>query len=117
MGHSATPISDRSNDVRFFGYTLGDESARQPEPSPELFEEMDKFMAEAIEWSKRFVGVPGEGEVNDTGLAEELAQDALVDALTQWPCDGTPRHPTEPRRMADDWTEDDPGLRSKLREG
>jgi len=31
--------------------------------------------------------------VNDIGLAEELAQDALVDALRQWPRDGTPRNP------------------------
>ena len=29
----------------------------------------------------------------DIGLAEELAQDALVDALRQWPRDGTPRNP------------------------
>jgi RNA polymerase sigma factor (sigma-70 family) len=31
--------------------------------------------------------------VDDIGLAEELAQDALVDALRQWPRDGTPRNP------------------------
>jgi RNA polymerase sigma factor (sigma-70 family) len=31
--------------------------------------------------------------VNDIGLAEELAQDALVDALQQWPREGTPRNP------------------------
>jgi RNA polymerase sigma factor (sigma-70 family) len=31
--------------------------------------------------------------VNDIGLAEELAQDALVDALRQWPGEGTPRNP------------------------
>jgi predicted RNA polymerase sigma factor len=29
----------------------------------------------------------------DLGLAEELAQDALVDALRQWPAEGTPRNP------------------------
>jgi RNA polymerase sigma factor (sigma-70 family) len=29
----------------------------------------------------------------DIGLAEELAQDALVDALRQWPGDGTPTNP------------------------
>jgi RNA polymerase sigma factor (sigma-70 family) len=29
----------------------------------------------------------------DVGLAEELAQDALVDALRQWPQEGTPRNP------------------------
>jgi len=31
--------------------------------------------------------------IGDVGLAEELAQDALVDALEQWPRDGTPRNP------------------------
>jgi RNA polymerase sigma factor (sigma-70 family) len=31
--------------------------------------------------------------VDDIGLAEELAQDALVDALRQWPSEGTPRNP------------------------
>ena len=29
----------------------------------------------------------------DIGLAEDLAQDALVDALRQWPREGTPRNP------------------------
>ncbi len=33
------------------------------------------------------------GFVGDIGLAEELAQDALVDALRQWPRDGTPANP------------------------
>jgi hypothetical protein len=105
--------------MRFLGYTLGDETAPPPPPSPELFEEMDKFVGEAtkagvivatggiaptamgakislkdgeftvtdgpfteakeliggwallecrdldeaVEWSKRFVSVLGEGEV------------------------------------------------------
>ena len=31
--------------------------------------------------------------VGDIGLAEDLAQDALLDALRQWPHDGTPRNP------------------------
>lgn len=31
--------------------------------------------------------------VNDVGLAEELAQDALVAALEQWPSEGTPKNP------------------------
>lgn len=31
--------------------------------------------------------------VGDVGLAEELAQDALVDALVQWPDQGTPANP------------------------
>lgn len=105
--------------MRFLGYTLGDETAPQAPPTPELFEKMGVFvdeavaagvivatggiaptamgakitlkdgeftvtdgpfaeakeliggwallecrdLAEAIEWSKRFVGVLGEGEV------------------------------------------------------
>ncbi|MEA3185111.1 MAG: hypothetical protein QOJ74_1588 [Ilumatobacteraceae bacterium] len=105
--------------MRFLGYTLGDESVAVAPPTPELFENMGKFMeeavtagvivatggiaptamgakitlhdgtytvvdgpfteakeliggwallecrdlAEAIEWSKRFIGVLGEGEV------------------------------------------------------
>jgi RNA polymerase sigma factor (sigma-70 family) len=31
--------------------------------------------------------------VGDVGLAEDLAQEALVDALTQWPTQGVPRNP------------------------
>src|SRR5690348_7867731 len=31
--------------------------------------------------------------VRDVGLAEELAQDALVAALEQWPTEGVPRNP------------------------
>ena len=31
--------------------------------------------------------------VNDVGLAEDLAQDALVAALEQWPTQGIPRSP------------------------
>ena len=37
------------------------------------------------------------GLVRDVGLAEELAQDALVAALEQWPAEGIP---AEPRRLA-----------------
>ena len=33
--------------MRFLGYTLGDETVPQPPPSPELFEEMGKFIGEA----------------------------------------------------------------------
>jgi RNA polymerase sigma factor (sigma-70 family) len=33
------------------------------------------------------------GFVGDIGLAEDLAQDALVDALRQWPRDGVPHNP------------------------
>ena len=36
--------------------------------------------------------------VRDVGLAEDLAQDAVVVALERWPRD---RHPAEPRRVAD----------------
>jgi hypothetical protein len=106
-------------EMRFFGYTLGDESAPIAPPTPELMQEMGVFMEEAtkagvivatggiaptsmgakvtlkdgaftvvdgpfaeakeliggwallecrdldeaVEWSKRFVGVVGEGEV------------------------------------------------------
>jgi hypothetical protein len=105
--------------MRFLGYTLADESAPQPPPSPELYDRMGKFveeavkagvivatggiaptsegviitlkegdytvvdgpfteakelvggwalmecrdLPEAVEWSKRFLGVLGEGEV------------------------------------------------------
>jgi hypothetical protein len=105
--------------MRFLGYTLADESAPQPAPTPELFERMGQFvegavkagvivatggiaptsegakitlhdgkyevvdgpfteakelvggwalmecrdLPEAVEWSKRFLGVLGEGEV------------------------------------------------------
>ena len=31
--------------------------------------------------------------VRDVGLAEDLAQDALVAALEQWPVSGVPRNP------------------------
>ena len=31
--------------------------------------------------------------VNDVGLAEDLAQDALVAALEQWPVEGVPDNP------------------------
>jgi hypothetical protein len=106
-------------EMRFFGYTLGDESAPMAPPTPELMQEMDALLEEAtkagvivatggiaptsmgakvtlkdgaftvvdgpfaeakeliggwaliecrdldeaVEWSKRFVGVVGEGEV------------------------------------------------------
>ncbi len=32
-------------------------------------------------------------QVDDVGLAEDLAQDALTDAMVQWPRDGVPRNP------------------------
>ena len=44
-------------------------------------------------WSSRGSSPPWRRFVGDIGLAEELAQDALVDALRQWPRDGTPRNP------------------------
>jgi RNA polymerase sigma factor (sigma-70 family) len=56
--------------------------------------------------------------VNDIDLAEELAQDALVDALQQWPRDGTPRNPgawlmTVARRKAIDRIRRDRNLDAK----
>jgi len=33
--------------MRFLGYTLADESVPMPEPSPDLYEEMGKFVEEA----------------------------------------------------------------------
>jgi RNA polymerase sigma factor (sigma-70 family) len=44
-----------------------------------------------IEFPKLVAGLAR--RVGDLGLAEELAQDALVDALRQWPATGTPRNP------------------------
>ena len=41
----------------------------------------------------RVVAVLARACGGDLGLAEDLAQDALVDALRQWPADGTPRNP------------------------
>jgi predicted RNA polymerase sigma factor len=41
----------------------------------------------------RVVAVLARACGGDLGLAEELAQDALVDALAQWPWEGTPRNP------------------------
>ena len=44
-----------------------------------------------IESSRLFAGLAR--IVGDVGLAEELAQDALVAALEQWPRSGVPRNP------------------------
>ena len=44
-----------------------------------------------IEFSRLVGGLTR--RVGDVGLAEELAQDALADALAQWPREGTPRNP------------------------
>ena len=41
----------------------------------------------------RVVAVLARACGGDLGLAEEMAQDALVDALAQWPVEGTPRNP------------------------
>jgi RNA polymerase sigma factor (sigma-70 family) len=47
--------------------------------------------------------------VGDVGLAEDLAQEALVDALTQWPHTGVPRNPgawlttVAKRKAIDQW--------------
>ncbi|MGE5175820.1 MAG: RNA polymerase sigma factor [Hyphomicrobiales bacterium] len=44
-----------------------------------------------IEWPRLIAGLAR--IVRDVGLAEELAQDAVVAALTQWPESGVPRNP------------------------
>jgi len=56
--------------------------------------------------------------VGDIDLAEELAQEALVDALRQWPTEGTPRNPgawltTVGRRKAIDLFRRNHNLRTK----
>ena len=51
--------------------------------------------------------------VGDVGLAEDLAQEALVDALTQWPSKGVPRNPgawlttVAKRKAIDHWRRQD----------
>jgi RNA polymerase sigma factor (sigma-70 family) len=51
--------------------------------------------------------------VGDVGLAEDLAQEALLDALTQWPSSGVPRNPgawlttVAKRRAVDLWRRQD----------
>ncbi|WP_172836087.1 RNA polymerase sigma factor [Microlunatus soli] len=57
--------------------------------------------------------------VGDLGLAEELAQDALVAALEQWPSEGIPRNPgawlmTTGKRRAIDRIRRDVTLREKI---
>jgi len=44
-----------------------------------------------IEWARLVAGLAR--YTGDVGLAEELAQDAVVAALEQWPREGTPRNP------------------------
>ena len=47
--------------------------------------------------------------VGDIGLAEDLAQEAMIDALTQWPSSGVPRNPgawltaVAKRKAIDQW--------------
>ncbi|MBO0679209.1 RNA polymerase sigma factor [Mycolicibacterium sp. S2-37] len=51
--------------------------------------------------------------VGDIGLAEDLAQEAVVDALTQWPSTGVPRNPgawlttVAKRKAIDNWRRQD----------
>ena len=51
--------------------------------------------------------------VGDVGLAEDLAQEALIDALTQWPSAGVPRNPgawlttVAKRKAIDQWRRQD----------
>ncbi|MCY1145305.1 RNA polymerase sigma factor [Actinoplanes sp. Pm04-4] len=59
--------------------------------------------------------------VRDVGVAEELAQDALVAALEQWPAEGVPRNPgawlmTTAKRRAVDRIRRDETFRRKLEE-
>ncbi|GAA3198636.1 RNA polymerase sigma factor [Actinocorallia longicatena] len=59
--------------------------------------------------------------VRDVGLAEELAQDALVAALEQWPAEGVPRNPgawlmTVAKRRAIDLIRREENYRRKLDE-
>ncbi|MGK5685607.1 RNA polymerase sigma factor [Actinoplanes sp. URMC 104] len=61
------------------------------------------------------------GLVRDVGVAEELAQDALVAALEQWPGEGVPRNPgawlmTTAKRRAVDRIRRDETYRRKLEE-
>ncbi len=42
--------------------------------------------------------------VRDVGLAEDLAQDALVAALVQWPSTGVPGNPAADTRRAPIWS-------------
>src|SRR5262245_33121477 len=44
-----------------------------------------------MEWARLIAGLAR--IVRDVGLAEDLAQDALVAALEQWPVEGVPRNP------------------------
>ena len=59
--------------------------------------------------------------VGDIGLAEDLAQDAFVQALEQWPRDGLPDNPgawltSTARRRAIDRIRRDVNLRDKLQQ-
>ena len=59
--------------------------------------------------------------VGDVGLAEDLAQDAFVQALEQWPRDGIPHKPgawltATARRRAIDRIRRDVNLASKLQQ-
>jgi RNA polymerase sigma factor (sigma-70 family) len=45
-----------------------------------------------LEWSRLIAGL-ARMAAGDIGVAEELAQDAVVAALEQWPADGVPRNP------------------------
>ncbi len=59
--------------------------------------------------------------VRDVGVAEELAQDALVAALEQWPAEGVPRNPgawlmTTAKRRAIDQIRRTENLKRKVEE-
>ena len=73
-------------------------------PTPDVPRAIDAVWR--IESAKVVAGVAR--LVRDVGLAEELAQDALVSALEHWPVDGVPDNPgawlmTAAKRRALDW--------------
>jgi RNA polymerase sigma factor (sigma-70 family) len=72
-----------------------------------------------IESARLIAGLAG--LVRDVGVAEELAQDALVAALEQWPAEGVPRNPgawlmTTAKRRAIDLIRRNERLERKLTE-
>ena len=50
--------------MRFLGYTLGDPNAPMGEPSPELYQQMDEFVAEATK-AGVLLATGGVGPLND----------------------------------------------------
>src|SRR5437879_3845660 len=64
----------------------GEQSEAATAPTPEAMAEYQKFNEDLVK--------AGVARVDgDIGTAEELAQDALVAALEQWPAEGVPERP------------------------